>query len=499
MKARLSLSGKILFTAFLNLLLLAVVFLVFARVQFRSDPHSFLLAPAQDRILAVARELALELEETETNSRDRLLARYAQAHSVAFYLFDEEGTRLAGPAIQMPWDVVRRLRPRAAPPPPRFGERREPGDGDRPPPRPPPAGQRPPGAADRPAQRQGQGVFLETTSEPRRYWVGVRIPIRSASNDETVRGTLLLMSPALLGNRLFFDFRPWLIAIFAVILVSVACWLPLIRGMTQSISQMTRATEQIAEGQFDVQVATRRRDEIGQLGGAINRMASRLSGFVTGQKRFLGDIAHELCSPIARIQLALGILDQRAEEKQRGCVADLNEEVQYMSVLVNELLSFSKAGMRPAAAELVPVNVGAIVERVIEREAAPGVRVETAVDEHLEALADPDYLFRALSNLVRNAVRYAGPAGPITVSARAENGAAVITVSDCGPGLAEDALEQVFVPFYRPETSRSRDTGGVGLGLAIVKTCIESCKGSVTCRNRQPSGLEVEIRLKAAP
>jgi two-component system sensor histidine kinase CpxA len=82
---------------------------------------------------------------------------------------------------------------------------------------------------------------------------------------------------------------------------------------------------------------------------------------------------------------------------------------------------------------------------------------------------------------------------------RAENGAAVITVSDCGPGLAEDALEQVFVPFYRPEASRSRDTGGAGLGLAIVKTCIESCKGSVTCRNRQPSGLEVAIRLKAAP
>jgi len=498
MKARLSLSGKILFTAFLNLLLLAVVLLVFARVQFRSDPHSLLLAPAQDRILAVARELALELEETETNSRERLLARYAQVHGVVFYLFDEEGTKLAGPPIQVPWDVVRRLRPRAAPSPPRLGERREPGDGDRPPPRRPPAGQRTPGAADRPAQRQGQGVFLETTSEPRRYWVGVRIPIRSASNDETVRGTLLLVSPALLGNRLFFDFRPWLIAIFAVILVSVACWLPLIRGMTQSISQMTQATEQIAEGQFDVQVATRRRDEIGQLGAAINRMASRLSGFVTGQKRFLGDIAHELCSPIARIQLALGILDQRAEEKQRGCVADLNEEVQYMSALVNELLSFSKAGMQPAAAELVPVNVGAIVERVTEREAAPEVRIETAVDEHLEALADPDYLFRALSNLVRNAVRYAGQAGPITVSSRAENGAAVITVSDCGPGLAEDALEQVFVPFYRPEASRSRNTGGAGLGLAIVKTCIESCKGAVTCRNRQPSGLEVEIRLKAA-
>ncbi|MEO7652542.1 MAG: ATP-binding protein, partial [Bryobacteraceae bacterium] len=71
------------------------------------------------------------------------------------------------------------------------------------------------------------------------------------------------------------------------------------------------------------------------------------------------------------------------------------------------------------------------------------------------------------------------------------------TVADCGPGVPADEIENIFTPFYRPELARARETGGVGLGLAIVKSCVEACRGSVTCRNRSPKGLEVTIRLKA--
>jgi two-component system sensor histidine kinase CpxA len=114
------------------------------------------------------------------------------------------------------------------------------------------------------------------------------------------------------------------------------------------------------------------------------------------------------------------------------------------------------------------------------------------------AMADPDYLVRALANLVRNAVRYAGEAGPITVSVRRENQDAVVTVADSGPGLPPDELERVFTPFYRLEASRNREAGGAGLGLAIVKSCVEACGGRVECLNRKPTGLEVEIRLRVA-
>src|SRR5262249_45136289 len=117
---------------------------------------------------------------------------------------------------------------------------------------------------------------------------------------------------------------------------------------------------------------------------------------------------------------------------------------------------------------------------------------------YLVVIAYEPYLVRAISNLLRNAIRYAGEDGPITVTAVRKGEQVLVTVTDSGPGVPPDALEEIFAPFYRPESSRSRDTGGVGLGLAIVQSCVEPCQGTVVCRNRQPSGLEVTIALNTA-
>jgi two-component system sensor histidine kinase CpxA len=114
-------------------------------------------------------------------------------------------------------------------------------------------------------------------------------------------------------------------------------------------------------------------------------------------------------------------------------------------------------------------------------------------------MARPEYVYRSLGNVLRNAIRYAGECGPITISAHLNDGKVSIVVADRGPGIPEAELEEVFKPFYRPEYARQRETGGVGLGLAIVRTSIEACGGTVRCRNRADKGLEVEIQLPAAP
>jgi two-component system sensor histidine kinase CpxA len=259
---------------------------------------------------------------------------------------------------------------------------------------------------------------------------------------------------------------------------------------------MTRATEQIAEGRFEVRTQVQRQDELGSLSDAIDRMAVRLSGFVAGQKRFLGDIAHELCSPIARIQVALGILEQRADEKQKIYLNDLREEVEQMTNLVNELLSFSKASLGGAALKLKPVLLRTVVEKAVTRECA-GSEIKVEVPEDLQVMAEPELLLRAIGNILRNAMRYAAAAGPITISAVRDGSQVNLSIEDCGPGIPETALAQVFDPFYRVDTSRDRETGGVGLGLSIVKTCIESCGGTVRCENREPNGLRVVAQLPA--
>jgi two-component system sensor histidine kinase CpxA len=273
-------------------------------------------------------------------------------------------------------------------------------------------------------------------------------------------------------------------------------WLPLVRGITRSIRQMTGAAGQMAQGQFGTRVDTDRGDELGRLGESLNHMAGRLGEYVTGQKRFLGDIAHELCSPLARMEMALGVLEQRAAADQVDHVNDVREEVRHMSSLVNELLSFSKAGLRTKDLELRAVDLAALCDRVIQREGQGKTDIAVNVDVALHVLADPDLLARAVGNVLRNAVRYAGDAGPITISATVRGAEVLFTVTDNGPGVPPETLHRLFDPFYRPETARTREGGGAGLGLAIVKSCVEACGGSVAVKNVLPRGLEVTMRLR---
>ena len=195
------------------------------------------------------------------------------------------------------------------------------------------------------------------------------------------------------------------------------------------------------------------------------------------------------------MQLALGILEQKADVGLRPHVSVLHQEVQEMSALVNELLQFSKAGLQTGGAPLTRVELEPAVRRATLREPSPGAPFEVSVPPGLAVRAHEDYLVRAIANLLRNAVRYAGANGPISVTAEREQDRVAITVADHGPGLPAEELEEVFAPFYRPEASRTRQTGGAGLGLAIVKTCAEACAGTVAAKNRPEGGLTVTIRL----
>jgi two-component system sensor histidine kinase CpxA len=338
--------------------------------------------------------------------------------------------------------------------------------------------------------------FVIRTESPARYWMGMPMFFGEQYGNVPRFCTLLIESKNLYGGGLFFDIRPIALAGGWALLFSVVFWFPLVRGITRSLAQMTHATEHIAQGRFDGRVQIRRRDELGQLGTAVNKMAERLQGLVTGQKRFLGDTAHELCAPLARIQLVVGILEQRADQSSEPYIKDLREEVQHMSELVAELLSFSKASLASTPLKLQPVLIRNVVQQAVQRESNEQSDIRTDMDWDLQALADPELLQRSLANLLRNAVRYAGNRGPIVVSGTREAGTVLIKVSDAGPGVPEHFLQRLFDPFFRVDDARTRESGGVGLGLTIVKTCIEACGGTVTCSNRQPSGLEVMLRLK---
>jgi len=332
------------------------------------------------------------------------------------------------------------------------------------------------------------------TDHPSRYWL--LLPIEAPGPQAGPRGpiTLIAVSDSIGLGGLVLDFTPWIAAAAGIVLFSLLFWLPLVSGITRTLREMTGATARVAEGRFDIRVGENRSDELGLLARSINQMAERLAGFVQGQKRFLGDIAHELCSPLARAQVALGILEQQIDSET---LSDMREEVQQMSSLVNELLSFSKASLAAGRIKLQTFPLHEIVARAIERENMADTVVQSRVAEDLCVKAEPDLLCRAISNLLRNAVKYAGNAGPVEADAERVGDDVILTISDSGPGVPDEALAQIFDPFYRVDVSRARETGGAGLGLAIVKTCVESCGGRVSCHNREPHGLSVVITLPA--
>ncbi|MEO7933554.1 MAG: HAMP domain-containing sensor histidine kinase [Chthoniobacterales bacterium] len=479
---KLPLSLRILGCFFLNLLLLGLAFWAFFRFQLHFGLDSLFAAQSMDRVVAVQRLVEDELQTTPRENWDAILKRFESAYGIQFALFDSAQTQLAGSPLALPRELRERLPPaprqRDRPPPPREFEP------DRPmPDRPPLAG---PPMGPRPEERPPQLLHADA-----QYWISMHLrPHPSARPGPLL---LVLVSKNLTAGGLIFDPKPWLIAALGVLGLSVLFWLPLVRGMTQAISEMTRATGQIAAGHFEIHAPENRSDELGTLGGSINRMASRLSAFILGQKRFLGDTAHELVSPLARMEMGLSILQSRASEKDRAHLNDVHEEVRLMSGLVNELLSFSKASLGLSPQHLQAIPLAELIDKTLKREAAGDVT--RALADGLKVLGDFELLQRALGNVVRNSQRYAGDA---SISATRSGNEVILTVSDNGPGIPESALTQIFDPFFRVDLSRDRATGGTGLGLAITKSCVEACGGKVTCRNRTPHGLEMRFVLQAA-
>ena len=512
MKLRAPLYAQICAWFLLNLLLIALLVYGFVHAQFHLGLDSLIAGRAGDRIEAVTGVIVEELRDAPRESWSEILERFSANYGVRFSLWRENGDQVAGDAMTLPAEVraefngLGRHEGRGGPPP---AARRHPHEGSD---EGLPGGPRPEPPEDRRRElreerrREAPPPFapgnhpkkLMRTSDPARYWMLLRAPIFPPEHGPQPPLVLVAVSDSFSGGGLFFEWKPWVAVALGCLAVSVLCWLPLARGITVAIRRLTDVTGRIAEGRFDARAPETRGDELGSLAGSVNRMASRLEGFVSGQKRFLGDIAHELCAPIARLQMALGVLEQRAGGETQESVADLREEVEQMSALVGELLSFSKASLAGSTINRRATPLGPLAEQAVAREATPGAEFKVDIPEGAAILADGDLLLRALSNLLRNAARYAGEAGPITVSASREDEDWALSVRDQGPGIPAEALAKIFDPFYRVDASRDRATGGVGLGLAIVKTCVEACGGKVAARRLEPTGFEVTMTLPRA-
>jgi two-component system sensor histidine kinase CpxA len=315
------------------------------------------------RIIEICQELRTEVESGAT-TWDEALAEAKAAYDVEFHLFSvRDWTQVAGEPVTIPEAVKNEFRSQ------------RPRETNAPAMRPRPGGRR---GAGPPVDR----IVLARTDDPTTYWFGMRLAMNSDDLETRGPGVLYARTSALFGTGVLIDVRPWMFLAAGILVGSALLWLPLVRDLTSSVKQMTNATEKIADGRFDIELDEHRRDELGRLGVAINRMSHRLSGFVDGQKRFMGDTAHELTAPLARMQLALGILEQRVGADSQPYVRGVHEELDLMTNLVNELMSLTKAGIAREAVKLSRVELRPLIEAIITRECPDSQKVDAKASEH---------------------------------------------------------------------------------------------------------------------
>ncbi len=504
MNFRLSLAPKIGLWLALNVAFLAAI--AVGVLFFSGGLSGWIERAVGDRLRTVADVLLAEMNQENAAGRARLLEGYSADYGLTFLVFNNDGTQVAGPPTVLPAEVAELLQPPREGPPPRRENgiprpRREEMEGgaggapDGPPPELRPQGRPPAGRAAQPGRRR-DGRIVSRAGEPAVWWMGVRGPVSVRGGGPVHPGTLFAVSESLLSFGALLDLRPMLLAVGAAMAVSVLFWLPLVVGITRDLRALAAATGRIAEGRFDTRVPAKRGDEIGRLGDSVNVMAGRLQALVDGQKKFLADVAHELGSPLGRLQLGTQILAERVPAELRDRVEDVREEVEQMSVLVGELLEFTKADLAGETVAMEAVRLVEVVELAVAREGR-SERIKIVIDPGIEVVANGRLLGRAVGNVVRNALRHGGEQVNITIeSRRTKDGRVALTVVDDGPGVPAEALARLGEPFFRPDAARQRETGGTGLGLSIVRTAVEAMGGDVRFRNRTPRGFEVELRLQ---
>jgi two-component system sensor histidine kinase CpxA len=327
-----------------------------------------------------------------------------------------------------------------------------------------------------------------------------------SSSDGLHRYTLVMGLPP--GPRVFFGPRgmPMRWLIIAVICSGLVCYF-LSWYMTKPIVRLRTATRQLAAGNLTARTgapASARRDEIARLMRDFDAMAERLETLVKAQSRLLNDISHELRSPLARLNVALGLARRRSDAEGADMLDRIELEASRLNELIGRILTLARLEDGEQLVPQTPVALDEVVANVAEdaefEAQARHCHVRTVIAEgDWEVRGNASLLHSAAENVIRNAIRYTQERTSVEVELTSEQGAsgreAVLRVSDSGPGVPAASLDKLFEPFYRIDDARGRLTGGVGLGLAITERAVRFHGGRVSAHNRAEGGLQVEIRL----
>ncbi|NOH58744.1 HAMP domain-containing protein [Alteromonas sp. 07-89-2] len=278
----------------------------------------------------------------------------------------------------------------------------------------------------------------------------------------------------------------------ALITTTLLSWL-FAKTLTNPILHIQGSAKRLASGDWQTRVgkAAKRQDELGQLARDFNKMAEQLESMWGAQKRLLADVSHELRSPLARLQMALGLAHQQNVDP--ATLSRVEREADRMEALVSQLLTLSRAEAGEATMQKHALSL--VLNDVLTDanfEVANKNKLLRIDDIPKKTVVIDSMMFcRAVENVLRNAIRHSKLVTHIAFSEDAQHW--YIHITDDGDGLTSEECERIFSPFYRATLARERESGGVGLGLSIAKAAVELHHGRIIAEPAERGGLRVTM------
>jgi signal transduction histidine kinase len=299
------------------------------------------------------------------------------------------------------------------------------------------------------------------------------------------------------------------IVILTAIVVSGITTAILAKILVRPIGRLRSTALDLASGNLKARASGARGepskgDEVAGLVRDFNRMADQIETLVGNQKQLIRDVSHELRSPLSRLSVALELLREDTNEQSIVHVERIEREADRLNRLIGQLLDLSRMeGMNGANISKEMIPLGDILSNVVENAryeaSARNCNVRAVSVEPTSIYGNAELLLSALENVVRNAIRYTDQGTDVVVTLERQHAAdeeiARLTIRDFGPGVPEDKIPSLCLPFYRVDPARSNETGGTGVGLAIADRAVRLHGGSLALRNHPQGGLEISLLL----
>ncbi|GAA5316758.1 MAG: ATP-binding protein [Candidatus Pelagadaptatus aseana] len=302
------------------------------------------------------------------------------------------------------------------------------------------------------------------------------------------------------GWKLFFN-NAWIFLLTCILITGLCCYF-IARYMSRDFNTIKKATMSLAEGDWNARISDgvcSGHTEFSKLARNFNYMADNLQKSMLEQKRLIKDVSHELRSPLARLQVALAIVQQKANDEIKDELFRIKDAADYLNDVISNILSLPINDQQSWQLDDV-VELNSMLSLVVDQnrpeadDKQVNVIFRSKLDEAI-VMSRSNTLVGVFDNVLRNAVHYTAEATTIDVLLDQCGENYCIRFQDQGPGVPEENLKGIFKPFFRTCEARNRESGGYGLGLAIAERTIKLHHGTISAKNVDPTGLEVEINL----